>query len=124
MSAGIPDMSQNRPSELSEKGVVAARRRFRTFEMDERKSVAISTAGVTTVVINTICNTDILVFDEGSRARDRQQQPGVGGAGRKHTTIAAATGFVINRGEDESKQDVHRLAAVRALGHLKLYMFY
>lgn len=70
-------MSQNRPTELPEKGVVAARR-SQTFEMDERKSMAIITVGVTTVVINTICNMASLVFDEGSRARDHQQQPGVG----------------------------------------------
>lgn len=33
--------------------------------MDERKPVAISTVGDTIVIINTICDTDSLVFDEG-----------------------------------------------------------
>lgn len=33
--------------------------------MDERKPTAISTVGDTIVIINTICNMDIWVFDEG-----------------------------------------------------------
>lgn len=33
--------------------------------MDERKPMAISTVGDTIVIINTICNMDISVFDEG-----------------------------------------------------------
>lgn len=66
MPAGIPDTSQNHPTELPEKGVVGARRGFQTFEMDERKPMAISTVGDTIVIINTICDMDILVFDEGS----------------------------------------------------------
>lgn len=66
MPAGIPDISQNCPTELPEKGVVTARRRFQTFEMDERKPMAISTVGNTIVIINTICDMDISVFDEGS----------------------------------------------------------
>lgn len=44
--------------------------------------------------------------------------------GRKHITVAAAAGFVINSEEDGSEQDVVRLAAIRALGHLKLYTLY
>lgn len=66
MPAGIPAISQNRPTELPEKGVVSARRGFQTFEMDERKPMAISTVGDTIVIINTICDMDILVSDEGS----------------------------------------------------------
>jgi len=38
--------------------------------------------------------------------------------------VAAATVFVINSEEDGSEQDVVRLAALRARGHLKLYMLY
>jgi len=34
--------------------------------MDERKPTAISTVGDTIVIINTICNMDILVFEEGN----------------------------------------------------------
>lgn len=63
--AAIPDISQKHPAGPPEKGVVGARRGFQTFEMDERKPVAISTAGDTIVIINTICDTDSLVFDEG-----------------------------------------------------------
>lgn len=66
MPAAISDISQICPTELPEKGVVGARRRFQTFEMDERKPTAISTVGDTIVIINTICNMDISVFDEGS----------------------------------------------------------
>lgn len=63
--AGIPARSQNHPTELPEKGVVGSGRGFQTFEMDERKPTAISTVGDTIVIINTICNMDIWVFDEG-----------------------------------------------------------
>lgn len=51
---------------LTEKGVVGARRWFQTFVMDERKPTAISTVGDTIFIMNTICNMDILVFEEGN----------------------------------------------------------
>lgn len=65
MPASIPDISRNYAMELPEKGVLGARRGLKTFEMDERRPMANSTAE-DTIVINIICNMDISVFDEGS----------------------------------------------------------
>jgi len=66
MPAGVPDVSQNCFTELPENGLVGARTGFQTVGMGERKPMAISTVRDTIVIINTICNMEFSVFDEGS----------------------------------------------------------